>query len=184
MDNNNNIYNGQQPVQSVQPQPQVQPVQQPVQQPVYQQYPQYQQVPGQYVQYPVDPVFGSPLVSQEELEAKKANNKKGNILCFISIALQIVPYLTSGIIGALTEGLNSISDNYETISAITSILSTALGGSYFASWVLMIIARVKYKTTFSKVLMWVYIGMAALSVIAIILLFAMCAYMLKDCQGF
>ena len=49
----------------------------------------------------------------------------------------------------------------------------------------MIIARVKYKESkFAKVLMWVYIGILAASVIAIILVIAMCAYMLKDCQGF
>ena len=185
MDNNNNIYNGQQPAEP-QAQPIQQPIQQPVyQQPVYQQYPQYQQVPGQYGMppYAADPVMGTPLPTEEE-RIKKENNKKGNILCFISIGLQLVPYISSGILGALTESVSTISDNYGSTSIISSILSLLLGGSYIASWVFMIIARVKYKNKFSKILMWVYIGMLALSVIALIILIAMCAYMCKDCNGF
>jgi hypothetical protein len=49
----------------------------------------------------------------------------------------------------------------------------------------MIIARVKYKESkFAKVLMWVYIGILAAGILAVVLIIAMCAYMLKDCQGF
>ena len=192
MDNNNNINNFQQPVEP-QAQPVQQPIQQPVQQPVYQQapqpvyqqYPQYQQVPGQYAApgYPVDPIMGSPIPTEEE-RLKKENNKKGNILCFISLGLMILPYITSGILGGFIESVGSITDNYESTSLISTVLSTLLGGSYIGSWVCMIIARVKYKNTFSKVLMWIYIGILAASIIAIIIIVAMCAYMCKDCQGF
>ena len=192
MDNNNNINNFQQPVEP-QAQPVQQPIQQPVQQPVYQQapqpvyqqYPQYQQVPGQYAApgYPVDPIMGSPIPTEEE-RLKKENNKKGNILCFISLGLMLLPYITSGILGGIIESVGSITDNYESTSLISTVLSTLLGGSYIGSWVCMIIARVKYKNTFSKVLMWIYIGMLAASIIAIIIIVAMCAYMCKDCQGF
>jgi len=49
----------------------------------------------------------------------------------------------------------------------------------------MIMARVKYKESkFAKVLMWVYIGLLAVAILAVILVIAMCAYILKDCQGF
>lgn len=191
MDNNNNINNFQQPAE-----PQTQPVQQPVYQqapqptyqqapqPVYQQYPQYQQVPGQYAApvYPVDPVLGTPIPTKEE-RSKKENNKKGNILCFISLGLMLLPYITTGILGGIIESVGSIADNYESTSIVSTILSTIVGGSYIGSWVCMIIARVKYKNTFSKVLMWIYIGLLIASVIAVVILIAMCAYMCRDCQG-
>ena len=196
MDNNNNINNFQQPVEpQAQPiqqpvqqqvqQPVQQPVYQPVQQPVYQQYPQYQQVPGQYASpvYPVDPVMGTPIPTEEERK-KKENIKKGNILCFISLGLMLLSYITSGILGGIVDSMGSITDSYESTSVLSTVLSTLLGGSYIGSWVCMIIARVKYKNTFSKVLMWIYIGILALSVIAVVILIAMCAYMCKDCQGF
>ena len=85
----------------------------------------------------------------------------------------------SGIIESIDE-LSSSS-----LEPLTYISSMIVGGTYIASWVLMIIARVKYKESkFAKVLMWVYIGILAASVIALVLIIAMCAYMLKDCQGF
>lgn len=191
MDNNNNINNFQQPAE-----PQTQPVQQPVYQqapqptyqqapqPVYQQYPQYQQVPGQYAApvYPVDPVFGTPIPTEEE-RRKKENNKKGNILCFISLGLMLLPYISTGILGGIVESVGSIADSYESTSIVSTILSTIVGGSYIGSWVCMIIARVKYKNTFSKVLMWIYIGLLIASVIAFVILIAMCAYISRECQG-
>ena len=78
--------------------------------------------------------------------------------------------------------LSSAGDIGEGIAALISVL---FGGSYIASWVFLIIARVKYKESkFAKILMWVYIGILAAGIIGIILLIAMCAYILKDCQGF
>ena len=196
MDNNNNINNAQpvqaQPTQQQyqQPQPapyaqqqyqsQAQPVQY-AQQPVYQQYPG-QQYAGQ--QYQPQQYAGQPVIStqtQDEVNAA-ANRKKGNILCFISLGLQLIPYVTSGIIGALTDSFNDLMNNSDISSITSGLVSMLMGGSYIASWVFMIIARVKYKNTFSKVLMWIYIGMLAASVIAVIVLIAMCYYMCKDCN--
>ena len=78
--------------------------------------------------------------------------------------------------------LSSAGDIGEGIAALISVL---FGGSYIASWVFLIIARVKYKESkFAKILMWVYIGILAAMIIGIILVIAMCAYILKDCQGF
>ena len=191
MDNNNY-----QPVQpQYQPQPQqpqqpVQPVyqQQPVygQQPQYQQQyqqPVYQQMPGQYMAQPyVDPL----LMPADEMspEERASRRKKGNLLCFISIGLQILPYITSGILSGIMESLNELAGSNSGLSAISYILSLATGGSYIASWVMMIIARVKYRENkFAKVLMWVYIGLTVAYIAAAILLIVMCWYLVKDCPG-
>ena len=130
-----------------------------------------------------DPVYmgGESLLEEEE---RKKNNKKGNILCFISLGLMIIPSLISGVFGGVTDAFKDISDNYDAASVFVTAFSSILGGSYIASWVLMLIARIKYKTTFSKVLMWVYIGILAAGILATILIIAMCAYILKDCHGF
>lgn len=172
----------QQPIQQL-----VQQVQQPVQQPVYQQpayqqtYPQqYQQAQNQYAgnNAPLG-VQPADMYTPEE-QAKR--RKQANILCFISLACQVAPEILTGVFSGLVESLGDISNVTEPITYGYSLIT---GGTYIASWVLMIIARVKYKESkFAKILMWVYIGLLAAGVITLILVIAMCAYMLKDCQGF
>ena len=96
----------------------------------------------------------------------------------------IVPGILSGTISSFAETFEDAGGMSSTTGTIIEFLLGGAGVSYIASWVLMIIARVKYKNTFSKVLMWIYIGLLAATVIGIILLVAMCAWMLKDCHGF
>ena len=200
MDNNNN-----QPlVQPVQ-QPQIPPVDpqlgQPVQQPVYQQpvqQPVYQPLqpdpnqPAYMYQPPYQPqtqyVQGNNAtlgIQQADLYTpaeQSERRKKANILCIISLVCQFAPELITGVFSGIAESLDDLSSSFEPLTYATSLIAL---GAYVASWVLMIIARVKYKESkFAKVLMWVYIGILAASVIAIVLVIAMCAYMLKDCQGF
>ena len=194
MDNNNN-----QPlVQPVQ-QPQIppvdpqmgQPIQQPIQQPVYQepanqQY--YQQpYPGQAQPQYVQGNKATLGIQQADLYTpaeQSERRKKANILCIISLVCQFAPELITGVFSGVLQSIDELASN-SSLEPITYVFSLLTGGTYIASWVLMIIARVKYKESkFAKVLMWVYIGILAASVIAIILVIAMCAYMLKDCQGF
>lgn len=183
MENNKSIDNVQ-PQPQAQPQPAPGPVQPPVYpQPVYQQPVQYQQVPPVYSMppYQMDPSMQAPVPTEEE----KANRKKANILCIISLALMILPNIVSGAVSGITNTLDEItSDNYEAVETLLSIMVGGLGASYIASWVLMLIARIKYKTTFSKVLMWIYIGLLAAGIIGVILLIVMCAYIVQECQGF
>ena len=207
MDNNNN-----QPlVQPVQ-QPQIPPVDpqmgQPIQQPVYQQ-PVQQQPVQQPVYQPLQPDPNQPAYMyqppyQPQTQYVPGNNatlgiqqadlytpaeqserrKKANILCIISLVCQFAPEVLAGIFSGIVESIDDLSSN-SSLEPLTYVSSTIVFATYVASWVLMIIARVKYKESkFAKVLMWVYIGILAASVIAIILVIAMCAYMLKDCQGF
>ena len=211
MDNNNNVNSTNpqaqpvQPVQQAQPQAQQVQYQQPQaapypqqnqyaqpQQAQYQQpqpavYPPQYQRPVQYQQYPGQPYPGAnPYMGTENqrTEAEIAQRrKKANILCFISLGLQVVPYVLSGIIAATS---NIFSDqNLDSLTSLMSeILSTLTGGSYIASWVFMIIARVKYKeSTFAKVLMWVYIGVLALGIIAVVLFVIWCISELQKCPG-
>ena len=196
MDNNNN-----QPlVQPVQ-QPQMppydpqmgqpvyqQPVQQQVQQPVYQQpaYEQYYQQPYQPQPQYVQGNNATLGINQADLYTpaeQSERRKKATILCIISLVCQFAPEVIGGVLSGIIESVDELSSS--SLEPLTYISSMIVGGTYIASWVLMIIARVKYKESkFAKVLMWVYIGILAASVIAIVLIVAMCAYMLKDCQGF
>ena len=197
MDNNNN-----QPlVQPVQ-QPQMppvdpqmgqpayqQPVQQPVQQPGYQQpaYEQYYQQPYQPQPQYVQGNKATLGIQQADLYTpaeQSERRKKANILCIISLVCQFAPEIISGVFSGILQSVDDFASN-SSLEPLTYVSSIIVGGTYIASWVLMIIARVKYKESkFAKVLMWVYIGILAASIIAIILVVAMCAYLLKDCRGF
>lgn len=158
---------------------------QPFQQPQYQQY--YRQPYQQPQSIPVYPQANMPGTQPPDPytpEEKAQRKKKANLLCIISLILQVTPEIAGGIISAVAESLEKMSSGslFEPLAYISSLV---IGGSYIASWVLMIIARVKYKESkFAKVLMWVYIGIIAIFIALIILLVALCAYILKDCHGF
>ena len=203
MDNNNNINNSEPqgiPVQPVQPAQPVQPVNnQPLQQPVYQpglqqqyqqpyqqqyQQPYQQQVQPQYMAQPYQaaPLSDIDMMSQEQ---KSSRRKIANILCFISLGLHFLPSVLTGTLSSILEKIGELSSSSSAVEPVTAIMSTLIGGSYIASWVLVIIARIKFKESkFAKILIWVYIGILAAAIICVILVIAMCAYMLKDCQGF
>ena len=116
---------------------------------------------------------------------KAARRKQANILCFISLGLHFIPEMISGMLTGIVDSISKTADIGSTSEVLSIIISVLFGGSYVASWVLMIVARVKYKESrFAKILMWVYIGILAAGIIAVILVIAMCAYILKDCHGF
>lgn len=98
----------------------------------------------------------------------KKDDKLPNILCGISLACEIVPYILSGIVmyiaSALTEG-----DTSSVYEIITSIMGTLNVLFMIAGLVLMIYVRVKYpKNIFGKVLMWLYIIMGIIGIIVFI----------------
>jgi hypothetical protein len=183
------------PVDPQMGQPVQQPVyQQPVQQPVYQPLQPDPNQPAYMYQPPYQPqtqyVQGNNAtlgIQQADLYTpaeQSERRKKANILCIISLVCQFAPEVLAGIFSGIVESIDDLSSN-SSLEPLTYLSSTIVFATYVASWVLMIIARVKYKESkFAKVLMWVYIGILAASVIALILVIAMCAYMLKDCQGF
>lgn len=109
--------------------------------------------------------------------------KKATTLCVISLVCHYAPALGIGSIASVLQ-----SSSNETISAtgdvLSGLLSLVMFGAWVASWVLMIVVRVKYKTsTFGKVLMWIYIIGAILSVLAVIAIIAFFAAAFAACAG-
>ena len=148
--------------------PQAQPSAQPVQyqQPVYTQYPQQYAVP-----------YAAPQAQPVDPEAKE-KTKKGNILCFISLACYVAPSIIGGILNSVTDSFESLQQgltgsSYSLSSLVSSSVMTA---AYIAAWVLVIIARTKYKNTFSKVLLWIYIGTLVLGIVALVVVIAFCLF--------
>lgn len=102
------------------------------------------------------------------------------LLCFLSLGLYVFGPTASGIPMYIVESLNLQSD---VSSPIFSVLSSFGGVTYIAAWVLMIVARVKYRNSrFAKVLMWVYIGLLVAAIIAVIILVATCINALNNCN--
>ena len=115
-----------------------------------------------------------PVVDTETRE----KTKKGNILCFISLACYLAPSIIGGILSAVTDSFEKLQQgltgsSYSLSSLVSSSVMTA---AYIAAWVLVIIARTKYKNTFSKVLLWIYIGTLVLGIIALVAVIAFCLF--------
>ncbi|MBR1797080.1 MAG: hypothetical protein IJ757_03580 [Clostridiales bacterium] len=95
------------------------------------------------------------------MDQKSTPNKAANILCIVSLVLMLFAPVTSLLIGlSLTTG-----DTNSTVYGMISFFSCVFA---IAAWILVIIARVKYKTTFSKVLLIIYIVLTVLGIIAFI----------------
>ena len=140
---------------------------------------EYQQIVPPQKQVPVE--FIEWQMAQEE-------KHKASILCVISLLCHfVVPFLLLFIMGGISNifGSGDISSTEEPLESFsTSVLSLLYGASYIASWVLMIIARVKYKhSVFAKVLMWLYIGLLILAVVGVIILIATCINYMRQCPG-
>ena len=142
--------------------------------PYMQQRNQYTQQAGLYMQQ------GQPLPQNTDQEKK--DEKTANILCLVSLACMfLVPFGT----GIITGSFSEIADKTGDVSGISTLFGSLSSLSSLAAWVLMIIVRIKYrKNVFGKVLMWIYISMLALLIIAIIIFVIACASCLHDCKGF
>ncbi len=151
------------------------------------QYVQYgQPIPpnGQYVQYgqPVPPNGQYMPPQQPQQPAPNQSRKLELLLCILSLCLHFIPSMVSGGLAYLIEEISSVKSDAS--SVIYSIISAIGSAGYIASWVLMIIARVKFKkSTFAKVLMWVYIGILIASVVLIAVIIISCVNALRDCPG-
>ena len=109
---------------------------------------------------------------QEQLARKKTANK----LCTISLILQLAGILL--FILRLTFDADNQIFNSELLGYPVTVVACS---AYYASWVLMIIARVRFKkSVFAKILMWVYIGIVVLIILAIIAFIAWC---MTACSG-
>lgn len=121
------------------------------------------------------------IVATQPVEAKEEpNNHLANVLCTISLCLYFIGpwvfYFLAYVCGMATRA------NYE--NPLAMMFATLGTFSGLAAYVLMIIARVKCpKSTYAKVVMWIYIGLFILSIISLVVLMVTCAGILAECSG-
>lgn len=111
------------------------------------------------------------------------NDKQVNILCLISMACVFVPTIVSILFLSVWDALTTVrfdeSSAGTLIGNIWSILATLL---LIAGIALLIYVRVKYpENKFGKVLMWIYIALAILMIIAIIVIIIACSMAMITC---
>lgn len=128
------------------------------------------------------PQMQQPVNKRSDMTPEDAHN--ANMLCIISLVCHFaVPVLVS-FFTSIISGVNGAGDISNASNAAIRLFTSISGISVLASWVLMIIVRVKYKeSTFGKVVMWIYIGLLILSIVAIIILVIACVGLIKECQG-
>lgn len=132
----------------------------------------------------------SPAFKQEKPFTPE-DKKKANILCVISLVLQVIPWayaimdaMIESISGTINEIVGPGIDHARILGAMGDVLGVFFILIDIASLVLMIIARVKYpKSVFAKVLMIVYIVLYVTAIIGVIALMVSCAIMCGGCRG-
>ena len=120
------------------------------------------------------------ILLEDELTPEE--NHKANIMCVISLFFGfVIPLFCFGLITFMGE---YVEQNAGTDSSFSSVLTMIMSLSYLASWIIMIIVRVKYKANkFGKILMWIHIGILALGVLSIILVIVACFGILSQCSN-
>lgn len=115
---------------------------------------------------------------------RSAKKKTCILLCVISLVLQFAPSALSSISSEFIQNIK-LNASDTTTGSVSLIIASLTIAAYIASWVLMIIARVKFKESkFPKVLMWIYIGLLIAYITLIIIAVAMCSYIVSQCRGF
>ncbi len=101
------------------------------------------------------------------------NNKKANMLCWISVACMVIPFIISVIMGEWT--LTTTGNMTGIVSTFYNVFSALLYLARIVGFGIMIYVRMKYpKNLFGKVLMWIYIIMLVLLVLLIIFIAVLC----------
>ena len=117
------------------------------------------------------------------------DERKANIFCIASLICVFLPrvlqFLGYLLFGTLLQQVGRESVLYDRISGALSALGILF---LIAGIVLVIYVRVKYpKNIFGKVLMWIYIVLAVLILIAFIVMLVACtlacSYLIVTCQG-
>ncbi len=107
-----------------------------------------------------------------------ARKKKADMLCYISLGLY-----AASIVSAIVTYVYSAYVNYETQNIIFKILSAFSSVAFEAAWVLVIVARAKFRENrFAKILLWVYIAMAITVAVILIAIIAYCVYTCATCN--
>ena len=95
-------------------------------------------------------------------EVVEEDEKNANLLCILSLVFKYAGPVISGVLSVLFAPLGELFSGLAPLTWLTGI-------------VLMIVARIKYPSNkFAKVLMWIYIIEAILSVVLFIIIVAAC----------
>lgn len=121
-----------------------------------------------------------PAVKKEEV----TNNHLANVLCSISLGLYFGMPILSFIMYIFAYGFSYSDSTSLLTNFFGSIISIISSLSTIAAYVLMIIARVKCpKSTYAKVVMWIYIALFAISLITLIVIIFACAGAVAACSS-
>ena len=124
---------------------------------------------------PLDPNMVLPsglTVAQEE--------KKANTLCIISLCCKFGAPLLAVLLFAVGMVIDD-AVNSQVGTSIMSVLSVPLSSARIASWVLVIVARTKYKhAKFPKVLLTIYLVLLAIGVVLAIIGIIIFALVLQE----
>ena len=124
------------------------------------------------------------IVEQPVVEDKKENHL-ANVLCTISLGLYFGMPILSFIMYCFMYGLTEGDFNTAMADPFYMMISLLSGLARIAAYVLMIVARVKCpKSTYAKVVMWIYIGLLILGVIGFMILMVTCAGMISACSNY
>lgn len=116
------------------------------------------------------------IEEQKAEQLKYARKKTANKLCTISAILHVIGILSFA--AALYLSVNH-KEFYEMLKFPIALVPYC---TYIGSWVLMIIARARFRESrFAKILMFVYIGLVALLIISIIAFFGYIWYSCNQC---
>ena len=127
---------------------------------------------------PVQQEPAMPVTSAMPQVDYAARKKKADMLCYISLGLY-----AASIVSAIVKYVYSAFVNYETQNIIFKILSAFRFVAFEAAWVLVIVARAKFRENrFAKILLWVYIAMAITVAVVLIAIIAYCFYTCSTCH--
>ncbi|MBR3825338.1 MAG: hypothetical protein IKJ39_09085 [Lachnospiraceae bacterium] len=114
---------------------------------------------------------------------KEQENKKANILCWISLACAFGPWMLWMVTDKLKDVAagNSLGDVLGVICNVADALSLF---GWLAALILMIYVRIKYpKNVFGKILMVLYIIVIILVILFIIFMYIMCSTFVSGCES-
>ena len=122
------------------------------------------------------PITQQPPVSQPRVqlsdEERKRRKKKGTILGIISMVILFVSLAT-----VIPLSVTRVLDNYPAIGITVGLLSAVV---IIVTYVLMIISLAKYRSTLSKVMIWIY---GVILIITVISGIYMMYYATLDCYS-
>ena len=114
------------------------------------------------------------VVTESDVPRGPDNNSTANKLCIASVICVGVTHFGSALLRLVTKDTATV--------AVAGLCLCTM--TFIASWVLMIMARVKCKTNiFGKILMWVYIIELVVGVVVIGLLIFLLYSLALSCRG-